>query len=138
MSWRTCLGVLLGLGAAGLLAGCSSGPASATVSGEVKVNGAPVEKGTISFAPAEGKGAPASGEIKNGRYEVRTTAGKKLVQISAPVVTGKRKDSSAPDAQWLEITEESIPEKYNSKSELNFDVQSGSNSKDWALEVKKK
>ena len=138
MSWRTGLVVLLGLCAAGLLAGCSSGPASATVSGEVKVNGTPVEKGVISFSPAEGTGKLVTGEIKNGRYEVQTTAGKKVVQISAPVVTGKRKDSDAPNAQWVEITEESLPDKYNSKSELTFDVQAGGNTKDWALDVKKK
>jgi hypothetical protein len=138
MSWRTGLVFVLGLGAAGLLAGCSSGPASATVSGEAKVNGAPVEKGVISFSPAEGSGTSVTGDIKNGRYEVQTTAGKKVVQISAPVVTGKRKDSNAADAQWLEITEESISEKYNSKSELNFDAQAGSNTKNWDLDVKKK
>src|SRR5262245_1136654 len=102
MSWRTGLVFVLGMGAAGLLTGCSSGPASATVSGEVKVNGTPVEKGVISFSPAEGSGTSVTGDIKNGRYEVQTTAGKKVVQISAPVVTGKRKDSTAADAQWLE------------------------------------
>lgn len=129
----------LGLVAAALLAGCGpGGPAPATVSGEVKVNGAPVEKGVISYVPADGTGVPATGDIKNGRYEVATTAGKKRVQISVPVVKDKRKESTAPDAAWVEITAESIPDKYNAKTELAFDAAPGGNAKDWSLDTKHK
>jgi len=127
---------LLPFALAGLLTGCG-GPPQYTVSGEVKVNGVPLEKGTISFAPAEGKGHAASAEIQNGHYEVRTTAGKKVVQISAPIVTGKRKAYSGPDAPMMDMTAESLPARYHTKSELTFDVQTGSNSKDWLLDVKK-
>jgi hypothetical protein len=130
--------VVAGCVAAGLLAGCSGGgPASATVSGSVKLDGVPVANGTIAFAPADGVGSPAAGEIKNGRYDVSTTAGKKVVQISVPVVSGKHKAHVGQDAPWVEVTSESVPEKYNSKSELTFDVRAGSNSKDWDLQIKK-
>src|SRR6476646_461664 len=84
-----------GFVSAGLLAGCSGGgPASATVSGEVKVDGVPVANGTIAYAATEGTAGQGTAEIKNGRYEVRTTAGKKIVQISVPVVSGKQKAHS--------------------------------------------
>ncbi|MBN9122972.1 MAG: hypothetical protein J0I06_28180 [Planctomycetes bacterium] len=130
--------LLAGCTAAGALAGCSGGgPDPATVSGAVKVNGAPVANGTIAFAPADGTGAPATGDIKNGRYEVRTTAGKKVVQVSVPVVSGKHKAHVGPDAPWVEVTSESLPDKYHSKSELTFEVKAGSNTKDWDLTVKK-
>ena len=81
---------LISLGLLGLaLAGCGSGPAAATVSGEVKANGAPVAKGFISFAPADGVGDPVTGEIKDGRYSVATTAGNwkwvRLDTAGAPV-----------------------------------------------------
>ncbi|HEY1189128.1 MAG TPA: hypothetical protein VGE74_15850 [Gemmata sp.] len=133
------LGGVFGLAGAALLVGCGgSGPAPATVSGEVKVNGVAVEKGVISYIPADSTGAPATGDIKNGRYEIATTAGKKRVQISVPVVKDRRKESQAPDAQWVEITAETLPEKYNAKTELTFDVVAGSNTKDWALDTKKK
>jgi hypothetical protein len=122
----------------GLLAGCSSGPASATVSGEVTVDGKPLAKGVISFAPADGVGQPATGNIENGKYSVSTTAGKKMVQISAPIVTDKKKESSALDAPWIEITKESLPARYHTKTELTLDVQSGSNTKNWELNTKKK
>lgn len=136
---RRALAGLFGFAAACGLAGCGgSGPASATVSGEVKVNGAPVDKGIISYVPDEGTGAAATAEITNGRYELQTTAGKKRVQISVPVVIDRRKDSPAPSAQMIDITAESVPERYNAKTELTFDVQAGSNTRDWALDVKKK
>jgi hypothetical protein len=137
MNWRWAV-VIAGCGAAGALAGCGSGPATATVSGAVRVDGAPVETGTVSYAPLDGTGAPATAEIKGGRYEVRTTAGNKRVQISVPVVTSKRKAHVGADAPWVEITSESLPDKYHSKSELTCDVKPGSNTKDWDLAVKKR
>ncbi len=135
MTLRALVGVL-GFGAAVLLAGCggAKGPAAATVSGEVKLNGVPVEKGVISYTPTDGTGAPATAEIKKGRYEIATTAGSKMVLISAPVAGQRQKDQVSLDTPMIE----SIPEKYNAKSELTFDVVAGSNSKDWDLDSKKK
>lgn len=122
------------------LIGCGGGgPASATISGEVKVDGQPAEKGTITFAPLEGGGNPATGEIVKGHYEVSTTAGKKRVMISVPVVVDKKKDSNAADANWIEITAESLPDTFHAKSTLTYDVQAGSQKKDWEAEsIKKK
>jgi hypothetical protein len=110
----------------------------ATVSGEVTVDAAAVEKGYISYAPADGAGAPATAEINAGRYDLRTTAGPKRVRISVPVITGKRKTHVGSDAPWVEITAESLPDKYHCKSELEYNVQPGSNAKDWDLVVKKR
>ena len=112
--------------------GC--GPAACTISGAVLADGKPLEKGVIMFAPADGQGEPATADVTGGRYEVRTTPGRKRVQLSAPVVTGRRKLSNAPDAQTVDITEESLPAKYNAVSELTFDAAAGGNSKDWAVE----
>lgn len=130
--------LIVGCTAVGALSGCDGGPASATVSGEVKVDGVPVADGTICFAPLDGTGAPATAEIKDGKYEVRTTAGNKRVAISVPVVTAKRKMHAGPTAALVDVTTESLPAKYHSKSELSFDVQSGGNTKDWELSVKRK
>ncbi len=134
MNLRPVCGALLGLATAGLLAGCGSG--LATVTGEVKVDDKAVEKGVISYVPADGPGAPATANIENGRYEIRTTPGNKKVQISVPVVTSKRPGSSAPGAPMIEITAESLPERYHSKTELSFEVKPGTNTKDWSLKRK--
>jgi hypothetical protein len=123
---------------AGALAGCGDGPATATVTGEVRVNGAAVDKGVIAYSPADSTGAPVTAEIKNGRYEIHTTAGPKHVRISVPVVTGKQKQSLSADATWVDRTAESLPDKYHSRSELTFDVLPGSNTKDWDLNVKRR
>lgn len=129
--------ILLVLAALPLLAlGCGSdGPPTATVSGEVKLNGTPVAKGLITFSDG---GTTSTADIVNGRYQAKTTAGKKSVMVSAPVVIGKRKESTAPDAATVEITEESVPAKYNSTTELTFDAQAGANKKDWELTAPKR
>lgn len=134
MGWRVLL-TLLALGGAGLAGGC--GPGVATVSGEVTVGGRPLEKGVISFVAAEGRAAPATANIENGKYSVTTVPGNKRVQISAPVVVGKRPEHIGKDAPLVEITEESLPERYNSQTDLTFEVKAGANTKDWAVERKK-
>ena len=120
-----------------LASGCGSGPETATVSGGVSVDGKPLENGVIAFTGPDGKTATA--KVANGKYDLRTTLGNNQVQISAPVVTGKRKESSAPDAPLVEITAESLPDRYNAKSGLAFEVKSGANTKDWEVEsIKRK
>src|SRR5262249_40612492 len=115
----------------GLLGGCGS--PTATVSGEVTVAGQPLEKGVISCIPADGNGGPVTASIENGKYQLVTVPGKKVVQISAPVVVGQRPEHNGPGAAMVEITEEGLPEKYNSKTELTFEAKSGSNTKDWPI-----
>jgi hypothetical protein len=117
-----------------LLAGCN--PSLATVSGEVTLNDQPLQTGTIQYEAAEGDAEPARASIQNGKYELRTVPGKKLVRISAPVVVRQVKESSAPDAAVIDIPEESLPDRFHIKSELTFEVQPGSNTKDWKVEPK--
>jgi hypothetical protein len=115
-----------------MVLGC--GQALGTVSGTVTVDGQPLAKGVISFVPADGNGAPITAEIKSGSYAVQAVAGRKTVQISAPIVTGQRKEYNAADAPLVDITEESLPPKYNSESELTFDLNRGSQTKDWSVQ----
>ena len=115
------------------LTGCAS---RATVSGEVTVNDKPLKNGVIVFTPAEGSGAPVTGTITDGKYSLETTPGKKFVQISAPVVVGKRKEYDAPDAPFVEITEEWLPDNYHSRTELKMEVTNGANTKNWALKAR--
>ena len=120
--------------AAALLSGC--GAPTATVSGDVTVNGHPLESGIISYAPADGQAPQATAAVQNGKYRLKTVPGKAWVQISAPVVTGKRKEYNGPDAPMVDVSEESLPERYNAKTELTVDLKSGDNTKDWSVESK--
>jgi hypothetical protein len=134
MHSRGWLILTLALSGPALLAGC--GPTTATVRGEVTVDGQPLEKGVISYVPADSNGVPVTAEVRNGKYELTTAPGKKVVQISAPVVVGKRKEHNGPGAALVEITEESLPPRYNSSTELTFEVRPGSNTKDWSVTKK--
>jgi hypothetical protein len=119
-----------------LLAGCS--PPTGTVTGEVTVNGVPLVEGEIVFIPADNNGVRVAKKITAGKYEATMVAGKKIVQISAPVVIAKHKESSHPDARLVEQTDESLPARYNRESELTFEVQPGSTTKNWGLESDRK
>jgi hypothetical protein len=84
---------LVALGSAATLSGCSSG-AVGTVAGQVTVDGAPAEIGTITFKPADnptGKGA--GGAMTAGRFELQGAEemkpGKYLVSAQAMKATGK-------------------------------------------------
>ena len=50
-------------------AGCFSS-STGTVSGEVTVNGTPLEKGEVTFSPKGSKGGTAGGEVAAGKYRV--------------------------------------------------------------------
>ena len=61
------------------VSGCGG---STAVSGSVSYEGQPVENGSITFIPADGRGPSSGGTITAGRYQVRdVTSGEKIVQI---------------------------------------------------------
>jgi hypothetical protein len=99
-----------------VLAGCGSGKPkapSARLEGTVKLDGAPIAKGTINFIPQGSKQAqPDSAPIIDGRYAAQAVPlGKVLVMIRASKETGKM--ISIPDSkeQYADVVE-IIPQKY--------------------------
>jgi hypothetical protein len=125
--------LLLGL-ALGLCCGCSGG--KPTVSGEVTLDGKPLEEGIIRFVPADGKSQTASAPISKGRYRAEPPPGEHRVEISAPKVVGKRKMYDAPDVPAVDDVVELLPARYNVKSELTLTVKPGSQTKDFPLSSK--
>ncbi len=71
------------------VAGCSD--SLVDVSGTVTVDGQPLVKGQLEFAPADGTGTPIGTSIVAGKYSVRMTPGEKSVLVTEtldiPVVT---------------------------------------------------
>lgn len=64
------------------LCACGCGGNTGNVSGEVRYNGKPLERGHIAFIPADGKGAPQGGAITSGHYTVADVpAGPKVVNV---------------------------------------------------------
>jgi hypothetical protein len=106
----------------------------ATVTGQVTMDGAPLENGIISYAPDGDEGEAITAEIVQGKYSLEVLPGKKIVQISAPKIIGQRPLGEGPNAPMSDITEEQLPAKYHANSELRYEVTPGVNSKDWSVE----
>jgi hypothetical protein len=112
------------------------------VAGRVVVDGQPLDAGEIVFVPRGGEGPSAGGKIENGSYSIRRAdgplAGPHDVSISSSRPTGKKiKDEVDPNVTYDERIE-TIPEKYNSATELKADVASGgSNRFDFTLTGRK-
>lgn len=119
-----------------LLGGCGGGKCK--ISGEVTMDDQPLETGFIAFVAMDGQEAPLTVAIQKGRYELRTTPGSKRVQISAPVVVGKRPEHNGPNAPMVEITQERLPPRYNLNTELTFEAKPGSHTKNWSVQSEKR
>lgn len=111
-----------------LLAGCGESMKQAEVTGKVTVDGQPLENGAISFFPADGKGPTAGSPIEDGEYFVQmpladgdaTQPRRMTVTISAPKVVGMKKLYNTEHSLERPVTAESLPPRYNAKSELTI------------------
>src|SRR5262245_61737453 len=100
------------------LAGCSAGSGQQEVSGAVTLDGRPVQQGYVRFAPADGKTSSSEVFIQDGRYRTRVTCGPYRVEIYSPRTKGKAAHRPAGPGQEAEEVEETIPARYNARTEL--------------------
>lgn len=134
----SCLLVLLAT-----MQGCSkpTGPQTMRVWGDVTYDGQPIEDGSIDFVSAEGA-APAQASIKGGHYDLPAASGPVAeksykVQINAMKKSGKTIPNMMGDGEpTMELLVNTIPEKYNVKSDLTASISgdSGKNQFDFKLE----
>lgn len=131
---RLAASVLLACACGVVVLGCGRG--GSPVSGEVSFDDTPVENGTISFVPADGKGPTFGGVIEAGRYAVvAPTPGSKIVRVSAVRPTGRKLPPDPLVGETAPVDEIApyIPEQYNDSSTLTCDVVAGPNSFDFHL-----
>lgn len=107
-------------------AGCAPKDGLVPVKGTITLDGAPIEKGTVNFAPKGGPGTAAGGAIVNGKYEARVSPGKMAVTIYAQ----KAEKIENPTQEQIErgiteITVDVVPAKYNRASTLEVDIVEG-------------
>jgi hypothetical protein len=117
------------------LAGCNSDSASGEVTGTVTVNGeTPPVGSSINFVPTGAGSSGGGGGITDGKYAVKLPVGNYKVEIRVPrpVKAGKVIKAGPGPGAGVEI-EESLPAKYNEKTELTFEVKPGKNEKNWEL-----
>jgi hypothetical protein len=116
-----------------LVVGCGEAKLS-DVSGTVTYDGQAVERGSISFIPVDGNGPSGGAPIENGKYTAtRVHTGMTKVTISGVKVTGKKKMYDDPNSPEVITSAEYIPDKYNKMTELRYEVQPGSQVKDFEL-----
>lgn len=114
--------------------GCS-GSGVAPVSGKVTLNGKALPHATVVFQPDGGKepGPGSTGTTDaEGKFELKSMAGNKpgaavgkhKVSITAYSGDGEP-DSSAPPTPDKPFRKPLLPEEYNAKTKLTFDVPAG-------------
>lgn len=105
-----------------LAAGCGgdSGPPTVLVSGQVTLDGQPVEEGQIYFRAQDG-GNSYAGKIENGRYETEVTPGGKRIEIIGHrIVPGKFREDNP--GEKTPVREMYIPQKYNRNTTLEIEL----------------
>jgi hypothetical protein len=127
--------------AASVLTGCGDG--KVIVRGDVKVDGEPIEEGSISLEPADGQGPTTGGMIKEGKYELTGNAavapGHKIVRIVGLRKTGKMIEAGPPAPRGTLIPQmvQCVPSHYNDQSQVRIDVTPGKpNTHDFAIDSK--
>jgi hypothetical protein len=105
----------------------------------VTLDGAAIEKGSITFLPTGGTQGPATGAaVADGRYRLSAAdgpvVGRNRVEIRAPRRTGRK--TPVWDTQPDNLIDESIeimPARYNSESTLEAEVKPGKNTVNFEL-----
>ncbi len=113
-------------------AGCGGGDPlqRQAVSGTVTFKGQPLDKGTITFLPADSqsKAQPGGATITNGQFSLPAAQGlapgKYRVQISSPVGGAEAKPDEAP-GDSSKLAEERIPASWNTESKHEITVEKG-------------
>src|SRR5215218_8444901 len=112
------------------LAGCSD-QSTGEVTGTVTVDGEiPTVGSSINFVPTAAGSSGGGGAIADGKYAAKLPPGNYKVEIRVPRPTkpGKVIRPGPGPGAGVEI-EESLPAKYNEKTELTFEVKPGKNEK---------
>ena len=131
---RSCCAALVGLFILAHFSGCGGDPLGRQpISGSVNLDGAPLEKGTINFHPADSSVATATGgPIAGGKFafdrQKGLAAGKYRVTVHAPKPgTGGQVVEGAMPGDPIAPPVELIPPDWNTNSTQTVEVQSSGN-----------
>jgi len=109
------------------------------VSGKLSLNGAPLEKGTILFAPEQSRGVSSGADVLDGAYAIEEhkglTPGTYVVRIYAADEEGEDVEPQLP-GPGIKTKRERIPPKYNLRSELKLVVEASQDEAVFDLDMK--
>ncbi len=118
-----------------LSAGCSQGPATGLLSGEVTLDGKPLEKGHLEFTPLDGQGQTGGMMIAQGKFSGPVPVAKMRVKIHAPKVV-KGTYQAYTGAPLEDDVVEALPARYHEKSDITLDVKRGKQEVKYDLQSK--
>jgi len=114
--------------------GCDDGIPMGQVSGTITVDGqVPALGSSITFIPSDGKTPSTGCTLDAGKYSAKVPVGKMKVEIRVPKPVAKPEKTVAGPGAGGDKIDESLPAKYNSDTELTYEVVSGSQTKDFVL-----
>ena len=127
-----------------MLAGCGDdGPRPMRIWGTVSYAGVPIDDGRIIFTPTgETPGSSTGGPIKEGSYDIPTSAGPYAggtyrVEVSSLEETGRKLENVVdPGGPALAVFLDRIPPDYNSRSTLSITVADDSSANQHDFELK--
>jgi hypothetical protein len=125
----------LGISLIALAIGCNREglPGLGRVTGTITMDGKPVPNALVSFEPVDGSGATAMGRTdEQGKYELWYSRGNKGAKTGEHLVRINTYEETGED-DGRQIQRETIPARYNAKTELKATVKSGSNTLDFEL-----
>ena len=100
------------------------------------LDGTPLAEGAINFVPIDGKGVPSGAKIANGTYRADIPLGEKRVEIRAQKIVGQKDAYEGdPNSPKIDLSEERMPARYNTQSELKANIYSRTPPADFTLET---
>jgi len=105
------------------------------LTGKVTYNGEPIPEGRIQFRSLDASQHAYAGVIQDGQYTVRIAPGPAAVEIRASRLIPGKYDESNP-GERAPVGEMYIPEKYNSRTELQVTIEPSTVSEDFDLQGK--
>lgn len=120
----------------GLFPGCGSSNPELTISGNVTINGEPVEGGSITFVAEDGAAATGGGTIQNGKYTAIVMPGRKKVLVLGNKLVGEEPEyQGVPDSPMRQVFKTVTPEKYNAAhlTPLTATIEKAEENLDFAL-----
>jgi hypothetical protein len=125
------------------LPGCGkAGSDHGDVSGTVKLDGQPIEQGSILFTPIDGaKGSVTGGPIEKGSYRLSGTAGPGIgwnrIEIRAMRKTGRMVPKPfSPPGQTIPEQVEAVSPRFSTDSKLKVEIKAGENTADFEVSSK--
>jgi hypothetical protein len=138
MTLQRLLGIALATAAIGMFAGgCNREglPGLGRVTGSVTMDGNAVPNATVMFTPKEAGATASIGRTDDtGKYELYYSRSAKGAKVGEHTVTISDYDESGEEGS-RQTHKETIPARYNVKTELTADVKRGTNQIDFPLKA---